>query len=67
MNRGEDMNKKILAILFVALLFIGGAASLLADESQEPTEQDHELTDLLPPESPPTLSGIGNGGGGNPG
>jgi hypothetical protein len=66
MNRGEDMNRKMIAILFAALLFIGGAASLLADESQEPTEQTFEITDPLPLESPPTLSGIGNGGG-NPG
>ncbi len=60
------MNKRIIAILFVVLLFMGGVTSLLADESQESTDNSNDFTEPSSPEPPPTLSGIGNGGG-NPG
>ena len=60
------MNKKIMVILFTVLLLMGGASSLLADATQESSERSYEVTESLD-DSPPTLSGIGNGGGGNPG
>lgn len=66
MRRGEDMNKKMIAILFATLLLMGGVTSLLADESQESDENNYELTEPLTPDPSPTSSGIGNGGG-NPG
>ena len=61
------MNKKVIAVLCAALLFIGGVTSLLANESQDSSGNSYELTEPLTPDPPPTLSGIGNGGGGNPG
>lgn len=58
------MNKKMIAILVVALLFMGGVTSLLADESHRSIDNRYDLTDPLL--ELPALSGIGNGGG-NPG
>ena len=61
------MKKIIIAVLFAALLLMGGASTLLADTPQDSSENiNYEITEL-PPDSLPTLSGIGNGGGGNPG
>jgi hypothetical protein len=63
------MNKNVLAILFAALIFMGGAVNILAEATHGSNENSCELVvspTLLPPDSPPTLSGIGNGGG-NPG
>ena len=57
------MNKRIIAILFVALLFMGGVTSLLAEESQESIGDSNDFTEPSSPEPPPTLSGVGNGGG----
>ena len=63
------MNKRITVILIVALLFLEGAVSLLADEKgalEEDTAEFCELTEL-PAESDGTPNGDGNGGGGVPG
>ena len=60
------MNKILIAVLFATLLLMGGASSLLAEATQDSSESSYEVTEL-PSDSPPTLSGIGNGGGGNPG
>ncbi len=61
------MNKKVMVILFVAFLLLQGVACLCGDETYASTENDiNDLTEPLPPDTPPTLSGIGNGGG-NPG
>ena len=60
------MKKIIIAVLFAALLLMGGASTILADTPQDSSESSYEITEL-PPDSPPTPSGIGNGGGGNPG
>ncbi len=63
------MNKKVVAVLFVAFLFMGGVFSLLADE--EPAEEDTSNNGL--PESQSTSHATpcggseGNGGGGDPG
>lgn len=59
------MNKKVIVILLVALLLLQGVACLCGDETH--TENDVDLTEPLPLDTPPTPSGIENGGGGNPG
>ncbi len=59
------MNKKLVVILQVVLLF-GGASTILADEESTNTD-NHELTELQQPDSHTTLCGEGNGGGGTPG
>lgn len=63
------MNKNILVALFAALIFMGGTANLLADVASDSNESSCEfvVSTTLPLDFPPTLSGIGNGGGGNPG
>lgn len=61
------MKKIIIAVLFAALLLMGGASTLLADTTQDSSEI-YEITES-PSDSPPTPcggDGIGNGGG-NPG
>lgn len=61
------MNKKILVILFVTLLFMGGITNICADELPESTDNaSYDLIEPLPFDPPSTLSGVGNGGG-NPG
>jgi hypothetical protein len=62
------MNKNILAIMFATLILLGGVSSLLAETPDNPIENGCEIA-VVPtstPDSPLTLSGIGNGGG-NPG
>ena len=61
------MNRKLITILLVVTLIIGGAASLFAEESLESSDSSLDLTNSPSFESPPNPSGIGNGGGGNPG
>lgn len=62
------MNKNILAIVFAALILLGGVSDLLAETPNNPTENSCgivvSLASLL--DYPLTLLGIGNGGG-NPG
>jgi hypothetical protein len=63
------MNKNVLAILFAALIFMGGAVNILAEATHGSSEQGCELTistPVLPSDFPPTLNG-GENGGGNPG
>jgi hypothetical protein len=63
------MNKNILVVLFAALIFMGGTVNLLADVANDSNGNSCEfaVSTTPPPDLPPTLSGIGNGGGGNPG
>jgi hypothetical protein len=68
--RGEKMNKNVFAVLFAALIFMGGATNILADVVHGSGEKSCELSlsnPVLPTDFPPaTLNGGGNGGG-NPG
>lgn len=61
------MNRKLVVVLVVVLLFLEGAVSLLADESDDPTENVTELHELTEPDPDVSLCGDGNGGGGTPG
>lgn len=67
-ERGEEMNKKLVVVLLVAFLFVGGAISLFADEDTPPgeTTDTHELIKPHVPESQTNPCGEGNGPG-NPG
>lgn len=62
-ERGEDMNRKIVAVV-LAFLLIGGVVTLCADESGASTGvlDFHGLTES-PVEADETLCGDGNGGG----
>jgi len=63
------MNKKLVVILLIAFLFVGGVISLFADEEAVPskdTADNHELREPHIPKSQPNPCGEGNGPG-NPG
>lgn len=64
------MNKKIVILLLVAFLFIGGTINLFADEepTKEDTSDNYGLTELqlMNPSANPCGGSEGNGGG-NPG
>ena len=63
------MNKNILVVLCAALIFMGGTVNLFADVANDSNGSSYKsvVSVTLPLDFPPTLSGIGNGGGGNPG
>jgi hypothetical protein len=73
-GRGEEMRKKTLIVLLVALLLLGETISLLASEGTtlpEDSEESYghsnsEISAYPLPDSQSTLNGGGNGGG-NPG
>lgn len=63
------MNKKLVVILLIAFLFVGGAISLFADEDTAPskdTADNHELVEPHILKSQVNPCGEGNGPG-NPG
>jgi hypothetical protein len=57
------MKRKLVVVFVVALLFLGGTVSLLADEQDAPTENVTELHELTEPDPDVSLCGDGNGGG----
>ena len=63
-ERGEDMNRKIVAVAVLAFLLVGGVVTLCADESDtsKGVSDFHELTEP-PAESDGIICGDGNGGG----
>lgn len=64
------MNKNIVAVLFAALIFIGGATNILADIVHGSSEQSCEMSlsgPVLQTDFPPTTLNGGGNGGGNPG
>lgn len=60
------MNKKVIGILIVALLFFGGAANLCADELDTPTEDTAELHEPTVSLTEPDVTPCGDGNGGGP-
>lgn len=60
------MNKKVLTILCVALLFLEGVVCISAEEpGTAPESKSYDVAESTP-DSPLTTCGEGNGGGGNP-
>jgi hypothetical protein len=64
-KRGEEMNKKSVAVLLVAFLLAGGVVTLFADESVHTENTEYELAEPQSTGSPvnPCGGSEGNGGG----